>query len=122
MKLFNPDDSLTLKTKFELYSNKAHIGIPIIFFENRLEAEFNNLTRNLKEIIAYAAAYMANNFQSPLVLTHVFRTQEDQDRIYKDDPMYKVKKFQSVHQFYRGADVRISDIGMVNAHKLADHI
>ena len=50
-------------------------------------------------------------------ITDVFRTQEEQDRIYKDDPEYQKQKWESVHQYWRGIDFIIEDSEGINYDK-----
>ena len=42
-------------------------------------------------------------------VTDVFRAQEEQDNIYKDDPEYQKQKWESVHQYWRGIDFIIEN-------------
>lgn len=104
------------------YSSYKRTSLEILYDEERLVNEFIKLPVKLQEILWYASAYSKLRFNVQLVLTHIFRTQEEQDAIYKNDAKYKQKKYTSVHQLYRGADARLHDMGVENAKKLADHI
>lgn len=52
------------------------------------------------------ALYCEVEFKKDITVTEIFRTQEEQDSYYKDHESYKEKPWKSVHQYWRGADVR----------------
>ncbi len=48
-------------------------------------------------------------FDKPLVITEIYRTQKQQDKYYKNNPVYREKPWPSVHQHWRGIDIRTSN-------------
>jgi hypothetical protein len=71
----------------------------------------------LKAILAYTASYMMSEYKVPMVLTHIFRTQKEQEEIYGVG--YKIA---SPHQFNRAADARLTDLGVEKANEVAKHV
>jgi hypothetical protein len=58
-------------------------------------------------VITYAlAGYVFNEFGKLLIITEIFRTDEEQDFYYSNDPAYKVSPWRSTHQEWRAADIR----------------
>ena len=84
----------------------------------KLWDEYQNLPDIGKIIIDYADFYSLHNFNKEIVLTHIFRTQKEQDRIYKGKSrnlwidakrttrFYDINPWLSDHQFYQAADIR----------------
>ena len=71
--------------------------------------EFIDLTGNNNELINLLIElnkYTNRNFKKPILLTMVFRTQAQQDYLYRNSARYKKKKFISPHQLWHGADIR----------------
>lgn len=81
----------------------------IEFDEPRDEREFKELaSRNpeLHQAILEANIFAFENFKKNLVVTMVFRTQAEQDYLYKNNARYKKKPFKSPHQFWHAVDLR----------------
>lgn len=57
-----------------------------------------------------------------IVITMIYRTDAEQDSIYKDDPKYQQKKFKSPHQFYHAVDLRSSTFDTEQIQKLVDYL
>lgn len=108
--------------KYNKNSELNQVNLPIFFDNSKLEKEFELVNSKLKGIVWYAAFLCIENFQSPLIITHILRTQEEQDEIYKNDKKYQKSPWKSVHQFNRGVDVRLHNIGIKNATMLAKKI
>lgn len=78
-------------------------------FPYRLADEMEELkTRNpaLLDVIEFCRHYAAFNFNKPVMVTMIYRTDAEQDDLYKNDAKYKLKKFKSPHQFYHAFDLR----------------
>jgi len=82
---------------------------------HQLQEEFNKCDNRLRFIVFALAMYLYYKYKYCITITSVMRTQKEQDSIYGDNPEYKKQKWQSVHQFGRGIDIRDSD--MVDAIK-----
>lgn len=79
-------------------------------FKNVLiESEWNKINFDLKIIVSFLDIYIKKKYGVDIVITCLMRSQTQQDLIYKDDPKYKIKPWQSVHQYGRGCDVRCRD-------------
>lgn len=72
------------------------------------EWESKNLNERLRNIILCLDYFSVAKFGKEIVITDIYRTQEEQDEIYKKHPNYKKKPWKSVHQFWRGIDIRSS--------------
>jgi len=68
--------------------------------------ELNNKNPILREIVDDVAAKVYKDLKEPIVITQIFRTQKEQDRLYRYSGKYKRKKFKSPHQFYQAIDLR----------------
>lgn len=108
----------------EGYSDKNYplMSLILLFDEPKLQDEFLQVPVSLSSIVWYAAAISSGEFGTPLVITHIFRTHAEQDAIYKNDPKYNKAPFVSVHQYSRGVDARLHDMGVENAKKLAEKV
>ena len=71
-------------------------------------AELLKLNKSLYDILFDLADYVKDSFKKELVVTGIFRTDQEQDEIYKNDAKYKIKKFKSPHQNYTAFDLRDS--------------
>lgn len=50
--------------------------------------------------------YVDGKYNKDVVMTMIYRSQDEQDAIYKDNPRYEVKPWKSPHQFYQACDIR----------------
>ena len=76
---------------------------------NRLKSEYDTLSSKnqaLKLLIDDLAFFIKDNLNKTLVITMIYRTQEEQDGLYKNDPKYQIRKFKSPHQFWHSVDIR----------------
>lgn len=95
-----------------------------------VEEEFRGLRKTVKfqfrsrlGLIARALDYYCQFFfKKEITITHVLRTQEQQDSFYRDDPVYKVKSWKSVHQFGRGVDIRSMDFEEHEIKQIVDWV
>ncbi len=88
----------------------------------RQEDEFIRAKAKIKEIVLSAASYMMDKYKYEIVVTEVFRSQAEQDDIYKNDPNYKIKPWRSVHQDGRGVDLRTNDMTKAMIDDLRDYL
>lgn len=81
----------------------------IEFKEHKLRLQFESpmLDSRLVTIIYALAGYSCYKYHKSLMITELIRTQEEQDAIYGNNPAYQQQKWQSVHQYGRGVDLRI---------------
>lgn len=90
----------------------------MLIFKNdsqRLIDEFFELktkNRALYDILQDLAAYTDHYFKKLVVITMIYRTEEEQDQLYKGKikkgKRYEDKKWKSPHQFWHSADLRSS--------------
>jgi len=84
----------------------------------RLKQEFEDeIDKRLQFILFAFAKRLEYRKEGTLVITHLIRTQKEQDAIYTSEKMdpkirkqYLAHPFFSVHQFGRGADIGVADI------------
>jgi hypothetical protein len=91
----------------------------------RLKDELEALmTKNpeLYDLVYDVCGYAKTEFNKSVVITMIYRTQEEQDMIYKDDPKYKVKKFTSPHQYWDAFDLRSSNFDTTEIEKLVNYV
>lgn len=99
-----------------------HIYEP--FFKNdsgRLRDELQALkakNHDLYLIMYDITTYCATEFKKDVVITMIYRTEAEQDSIYKDDPKYIAKKFKSPHQLNHAFDLRSSTFDTKQIEKL----
>jgi hypothetical protein len=97
----------------------SKLNLPIYLDEPRLQAEWDKVDQRLKGIVLLSASIMLYEYNTPMVLTHIYRTQAEQDAIYATDMKYQKAPWQSVHQYHRGVDARVTDLGQSKANSLA---
>jgi hypothetical protein len=78
------------------------------FKKNRHSEEWKKVDERLRSIVNWLDALLAC-FNLELEVTCIFRTQDEQDDIYKDYPGYRWNPWPSVHQFFRGIDISVRD-------------
>lgn len=81
----------------------------ILYESNTIRQEvkkFISVNKELAEVLIYINELSLKHFGIPVVVTHAYRTQETQDRLYKNDPKYLKKKFTSPHQYNHAFDLR----------------
>lgn len=109
-------------------TSEDYPGPAIIDYKNdseRLEKEFNQLNQKnpeLRRLLMDVAFFTKRKFNKNIVITMIYRTQEEQDEIYKDDSKYKTKKFKSPHQFFHAADLRSSSFESSEIKKIEDYL
>jgi len=96
--------------------------LPILFDEERLITEFERLPTKLKKMVWFAATHVNSEWNVPLVLTHIFRTKNEQNEFYSGDKKYQENPWSSPHQDYRAVDIRLTDMGIKAAKELAEII
>jgi len=97
------------KTKNEIEEKPQIKPIEFKNDSQRLKKEFLDLVKlnlPLRSILEDLNIFVNLEFDKNLVITMINRTQEEQDRIYKDNAKYKKKKFKSPHQFLHATDIR----------------
>src|SRR5690606_33448332 len=75
----------------------------------RLKDEFQVLNSNnpeLKKLIEDLASFCNITFKKSIMITMIYRTQEEQDMLYQYSKKYQERKFKSPHQFWHSIDLR----------------
>lgn len=92
----------------------------------RLEKELILLrTKNkeLHDMLLDANEWLLNNHSiMDLTVTHIFRTQQEQDNFYKNNPKYQVKPFISPHQLWHGVDLSTRTFGPIIINGLLEYL
>ena len=80
----------------------------LIFRESKLRKEFDQLHPALQKILYWLSGWAERNTSAKNIeITHLFRTQAEQDDIYGDNDDYRLHPWKSVHQYSRGADISV---------------
>lgn len=93
--------------------------------ETRLKDEYSQLlskNKELHDMITDICTYCKDAFTKDVVITMIYRSDEEQEAIYKDDPKYKVRKFKSPHQFWHSVDLRSRTFEATEIEKLVSYI
>jgi hypothetical protein len=91
----------------------------------RLREEFDSLKVNnehLHFILLDCGDFCQKNFKKNVVVTMIYRTDAEQDELYKNVAKYKEKKFKSPHQFFHAFDLRSSTFNSVEIDKLVNYL
>lgn len=75
----------------------------------RLSKEWPQLKKEnqeLYDLIEEANEYTNKEFKKNLIITMIYRTDAEQDYLYRDSEKYAKKKFKSPHQFWHAVDLR----------------
>ena len=96
----------------------------ILFKTENEKQEWNDskLDNRLKFIVYSISGYVKEKWNVDLTITEVFRIQQEQDRVYKDNPEYKISPWLSVHQEWRGIDFRSTDFTNEQINELLKYI
>lgn len=86
----------------------------------RDEWKSDKISSKLKKIIEAGSIFSEIEFKKDLVITDLLRTQEEQDFIYRNNEQYQNKAWQSVHQFGRGCDLRVTTFTENEIKRLTD--
>ena len=68
--------------------------------------ELKKMNKPLLKLLFDVRDYCKQEFGKDVVLTMIYRTDDEQDSIYKNNARYQKKKFKSPHQFYHAFDLR----------------
>jgi len=97
----------------------------INFLNKRIEYEFNYdavLEDKLKKIVYILSLYCEVEFNKDITITHIYRTEMEQNDIYHKSEKYQNKPWKSVHQFGRGVDVRSHNFNKIEIEKIKSFI
>jgi hypothetical protein len=94
----------------------------INFKNNRQADEWKDarLDGRLRVIIYALAGFVFDNFQKFLVITEVYRTEEERRAIYANDAVMREKV--GVHEVWRGIDVRALDFTKEEIDAMVDFL
>jgi hypothetical protein len=79
------------------------------------EWKSDDLDKRLRHRIECLDSFTMGEWGEEITLTDIYRTQEEQENIYGKDTKKK-----SVHQFWRGVDVRVRDFDEYQIDKMED--
>lgn len=121
--------SMLLKLISKLFK-KDEVIVNIIMpkFKNddkRLKTEFEDLkSKNiqLQNLLIDLSDFISKILNKDLIITMIFRTQEEQDNIYKNDPKYKQKPFKSPHQSWTATDIRSLIFNDIEIKQIEDYL
>lgn len=96
-----------------------------LFKTPRLRDELSKLlekNKELHDLIIDLNSYAQDNFEQTVTITMIYRTQAEQDYLYRNSERYQKKKFKSPHQFWQAVDVRSLDFTERQIKELVDWI
>lgn len=76
----------------------------------------------LFDLIEQLISYVSSKYKKDVIITMIYRTQEEQDKIYANDEKYKQKKFKSPHQLWHSVDIRSFIFTKREITELVDYI
>lgn len=91
----------------------------------RLAKEYADLTSHnlpLKRVIEDLNNYVNLAFKKTLTITMIYRTQAEQEYLYKDNARYIKKKFKSPHQFWQAVDLRSRTFTKGELTQISDYL
>lgn len=91
----------------------------------RLKKELGELKTHNKELLQLildVRDFVNDSFGKDTVITMIYRTQAEQDELYKHSEKYKQKKFKSPHQFWHAIDLRSRIYTAAEIKKIEDFI
>ena len=72
----------------------------------REHEELKDHNPSLFKLLSDLEEFVTKQFSKDVMITMIYRTQDEQDELYRNDPKYKTKKFKSPHQFWHSLDLR----------------
>src|SRR5262245_29059173 len=123
----NADSSQAEKPKKEMETTTFDDRV-FIYFKNddqRLIMEgisLQNENLELFNILKDCGRFCQDNFNKKVTVTMIYRTQEQQDELYKNDAKYQTKKFTSPHQYWHAFDLRSSTFDTQEREKLVNYL
>ncbi len=94
----------------------------VYFKEQRQAEEFPLVSPHLRGLVLDVAFYAGRRYGKFILITELLRSQEEQDQIYNNDSRYRRRAWKSVHQFGRGADIRIRNFTAVQQRDILDYV
>lgn len=70
--------------------------------------ELQDKNKELHELVIDLYKWIAKEINKDTIITMIFRTDAEQDELYKHSDKYKNKPFKSPHQFWHAVDLRTS--------------
>lgn len=95
------------------------------FKTKRIEQEWDSTNLDFRvRILALALDwYCKKNINARgIILTDIFRTNDEQRQIYKNNARFKLKSWMSVHQLWRGIDVGVNAYTEEQRHEMCNFI
>jgi len=98
------------------FNKILQIGETLRFKNKRIQNEWESgkLDKRLMIIVSYLDWFCkeyvtrVDGTKQDIQITCLFRTQSEQDAVYKNNVKYQKKKWMSVHQIKRGADIGVN--------------
>jgi len=103
-------------------------GETVIYAKNgskRVAQEFAKLEQKnpcLRKIMIDMAHFIKKEFKKDMTVVMFYRTQKEQDYIYRNSKRYKRRKFISPHQIWHAADIRSFTFKRNEIDKIVDYV
>lgn len=123
MKSYEAENKASKETKA-----KAKTPIQPVRYKNdnaRLKKEYSQLkskNKKLQSVIEDLNKFSQKEFKKVLTITMIYRTQEEQDYLYRNSAKYKKRKFKSPHQFWHAIDIRSKTFTNDQIQKMVDYL
>lgn len=78
--------------------------------------------RKLYGMLLELNKFTNRRFKKPILITMIYRTQEEQDFLYKNNTRYQKKKFISPHQLWHSVDIRSHSFTASEIEEIEDWI
>ena len=82
----------------------------------------NKISSRLEAILFMLDKYVKIEFDKEILITGLIRSQKEQDDIYGNNPAYQKKPWKSVHQYGRGADIRVHNFTQTELDKIGNFL
>lgn len=109
----------------EIETEDEHIPIAFKNDSKRLKDEYSKLFKKNPELFEIIDTLndMANKeFGKNVLITMIYRTQSEQDYLYRNSAKYAARKFKSPHQFWHGVDLRSRTFEPEEIAKMVEYI
>lgn len=91
-------------------------------FDGKKDVGEARLHPRLRLMVFALTGFADYHFGRDIIITHILRTQEEQDAFYGNDPRYEAAPWKSVHQFGRGVDIRSTSFTRDEIGRMVDFI
>ena len=123
---YKPDwEILEYEQEIEDFYKVVEVPIKVKNNSERLMEELKDLDKKnskLLDIIEDLHDFALENFNKGILVTMIYRTQKEQDYLYRNSERYAIRKFKSPHQFWHGVDLRSKTFSPEQIGRMVEYI